>query len=87
MLKDMSGLKMMGLTDVVGDIVQEERVKETKQMESWGWINTWQNVIGLFDPLLITHQTVLTQISQHPVCGCTSSDIWSICEPGYSARF
>jgi ATP-binding cassette subfamily C (CFTR/MRP) protein 1 len=46
MLRDMSGLKMMGLADFVGEIVQDERIRETKQMESWAWINTWKNVIG-----------------------------------------
>lgn len=45
MLRDMSGLKMMGLTEVIGEIVQDERVRETKQMESWAWINVWQNVV------------------------------------------
>ena len=45
MLRDMSGLKMMGLTEVIGEIVQDERARETKQMEAAGWINVWQNVV------------------------------------------
>jgi len=46
MLSDMTGLKMTGLNEAVGEIVQNERVLETKRMESWAWIKVWQNVIG-----------------------------------------
>ena len=37
---------MMGLTSIIGDIVQNERIRETKHMESYGWINTWLNVVA-----------------------------------------
>lgn len=37
---------MMGLTEIVGDIVQFERVRETEQMEAWAWVKVWQNVVG-----------------------------------------
>ena len=46
MLRDMASLKMMGLNEVVGETVQNERVAETKKMEKWAWIKVWQNVIG-----------------------------------------
>lgn len=45
MLRDMSTLKMTGLTEVMGNIVQGERIQETKRMEAWSWIKVWQNVI------------------------------------------
>jgi len=46
MLKEMKSVKMTGLTDILGDIVQKERVEETKKMESWAWIMVWLNVVG-----------------------------------------
>jgi ATP-binding cassette subfamily C (CFTR/MRP) protein 1 len=46
MLRDINGLKMTGLSEVMGDLVQDERVRETKQMEAWAWIKVWQNVVG-----------------------------------------
>lgn len=46
MLQDMKSVKIMGLSQVLGDIVQGERVAETNKMESWAWIIVWQNVIG-----------------------------------------
>jgi hypothetical protein len=45
MLNEMKSLKMMGLSEMMGDIVQEERVKETKRMEGFSWIKLWQNVV------------------------------------------
>jgi len=42
----MSGLKMMGLTEVMGDLLQAERIRETQKMEAWAWINVWKNVVG-----------------------------------------
>ncbi|KAL5316922.1 hypothetical protein ACEPPN_015974 [Leptodophora sp. 'Broadleaf-Isolate-01'] len=46
MLQDMKSVKIMGLSQVLGDIVQGERVAETNKMESWAWIIVWQNVIA-----------------------------------------
>ncbi|KAG0653052.1 abc multidrug transporter B [Hyphodiscus hymeniophilus] len=46
MLKDMKGLKMMGFTGIIDNIVQDERVRETVQMEAYGWINVWLNVVA-----------------------------------------
>ncbi|MCJ1311333.1 hypothetical protein MMC25_005004 [Agyrium rufum] len=46
MLNEMKSLKMMGLTEVMTEALQAERVTETQQMERFGVINTWQNVIG-----------------------------------------
>lgn len=43
----MKTVKMMGLSNVMGDIVQGERITETKRMESRAWIIVWQNVIGM----------------------------------------
>lgn len=53
MLRDMKTVKMMGLSNVMGDIVQGERITETKRMESRAWIIVWQNVIGMF--ILLNH--------------------------------
>lgn len=46
MLSQMKSVKMIGLSGILGDIVQNERVKETRRMESWAWIMVWKNVIG-----------------------------------------
>ena len=48
MLRDMEGLKMMGLNHVVGESVQNERVIETKKRSSWSWMVVWQNAIGKY---------------------------------------
>lgn len=43
MLADMKSLKMMGLTGVLTDMVQNERVKETQKMAGWAWVMVWLN--------------------------------------------
>jgi hypothetical protein len=46
MLTEMKSVKMMGLSSVLGGLVQTERVKETKKLESWAWMIVWLNVFG-----------------------------------------
>ncbi|RDW80919.1 hypothetical protein BP5796_05617 [Coleophoma crateriformis] len=46
MLNEMKSLKMMGLTDVIGETVQNQRVQETKQMEEFAWVIVWKNTIA-----------------------------------------
>jgi len=46
MLRDMDGLKLMGLNEVLGEAVQDERVVETKKRNSWVWMIVWKNAIG-----------------------------------------
>jgi len=45
-LKEMKSIKMTGLTDVMRDLVQTERIRETKKMESRAWMIVWLNVFG-----------------------------------------
>lgn len=45
-LSQMKVIKMIGLSDIMSDAVQTERVKETQRMESWAWIIVWLNVVG-----------------------------------------
>ena len=46
MLSQMKVVKMMGLSETLSKMVQDERVKETKRMEEYAWIMVWKNVIG-----------------------------------------
>lgn len=46
MLNDMKSINMMGLTDLANGFVQEERVRETKKMETMNWAVVWKNVVG-----------------------------------------
>jgi ATP-binding cassette subfamily C (CFTR/MRP) protein 1 len=45
-LGGIKGVKMMGLSEKASEMLQHERVKETKQMEKLHWIIVWKNVIG-----------------------------------------
>jgi ATP-binding cassette subfamily C (CFTR/MRP) protein 1 len=45
-LGTMKGVKMMGLSEKAGDMLQYERIKETRKMEKLHWIIVWENVVG-----------------------------------------
>jgi hypothetical protein len=45
-LSEIKGLKMMGLEEKCGSLLQDERIKETKKMEKVKWIMVWINVVG-----------------------------------------
>ena len=45
-IKEMKLVKMMGLTTRMSEMVQNERVIETKKMEAYTWMMVWLNVIG-----------------------------------------
>jgi ATP-binding cassette subfamily C (CFTR/MRP) protein 1 len=40
------GIKMTGLSEKVSDMLQQERIHETKKMERLHWIIVWKNVVG-----------------------------------------
>jgi hypothetical protein len=42
----MKGIKMMGLSERISDLLQEERIIETNSMRSYNWVMVWMNVIG-----------------------------------------
>lgn len=45
-LSQLKTIKMVGLTDIMSNVMQHERVEETRKMKSWGWIIVWLNVVG-----------------------------------------
>jgi hypothetical protein len=50
-LSEMKGIKTMALEDQVHNILQAERIKETKEMEKFNWIMVWVNVVGTYKSL------------------------------------
>jgi len=64
MLRDMDGLKMMGLNEVVGETVQNERILETNKRNRWVWMVVWQNAIGGYQPSLV--RLLLTRTANSP---------------------
>ncbi|GAB7352459.1 hypothetical protein MBLNU459_g2868t1 [Dothideomycetes sp. NU459] len=52
-LSQMKIIKMIGLSDIMSDAVQKERIRETRQMESWAWIIVWLNTIAN-NPIVMT---------------------------------
>jgi ATP-binding cassette, subfamily C (CFTR/MRP), member 1 len=47
-LSEIKGIKMMGLEGQVGNLLQEERVQELKQLKKFNWVMVWVNVVGMF---------------------------------------
>lgn len=45
-LNEIKSVKLMGLGERVSELLQEERVKETKCMEKKNWLMVWVNVVG-----------------------------------------
>jgi ATP-binding cassette subfamily C (CFTR/MRP) protein 1 len=49
-LGGIKGIKMTGLSEKASEMLQQERVNETRKMEKLHWIIVWKNVVGeLFD--------------------------------------
>jgi hypothetical protein len=44
----MREIKIMGFEDKVQDLVQAERIRETKEMERFTWVMVWVNVVGMY---------------------------------------
>ena len=55
-LTEVKAVKMMGLDKLVTKILQDERVRETKQLERFTWVIVWMNVICQLMPQTIEEQ-------------------------------
>ena len=53
-LMEIKAVKMMGLDTLVNEVLQTERVQETKKMEQFTWMMVWLNVVGGFTSEFVT---------------------------------
>jgi hypothetical protein len=46
-LSEIKGIKFMGLETKIHNLLQNERVQETIELQKFNWIMVWVNVVGM----------------------------------------
>lgn len=59
-LRSIKSIKLAGLTDAMGTLLQQERVRELNLAEGFRWLIVWLNVVGRSHPLpLYAHDLIV----------------------------
>jgi ATP-binding cassette subfamily C (CFTR/MRP) protein 1 len=75
MLADMRSVKMMGLSAVLSNMVQTQRIQETNRMASARWSIVWQNVVQNLPYTLAPSLTFVIYVAQATGRGQSSIDV------------